>query len=470
MKERYDVAIVGGGPGGAILGTLLGRRGLDVLILERQRFPRFHIGESVTAFGAELFRDLGVYDELKELNYIKKKGLEFVLPDKSKKLYFPSKDANEPGELPWAFQMARSKMDDVLLRNARRNGVDVREGCAVQQVIFEGDRAVGVEYKRTGGADAADEGGPRSGRVLADWVVDASGQAGVLNRQLPDNCFNDHLHAKKIAIFAHFRGDFEFTNTDDDIHFKLCVHENKRDWAWFLPIEKDLVSIGVVLTKETVESRTGTLEELFFEASEKIAHVRDFLKQPGLEREGKLRSIADYSYRCRRYSGPGWALVGDSAGFIDPIFSTGLQITFNSAYKLADALTEALRDPARERAAFAQYDADLDRFFRVNSTLVHLFYTAKLDYELYEGAWYMWTNINFANWLYRLKYVWYGLKLVFVSEEDAKRMAEEVVFGNPQPGNKVAEMFLMLSKNFDKAYEKELRAETPRYELAEAEA
>src|SRR3954452_10526505 len=122
--ERFDVVIIGGGPAGTTCGTRLAQRGRKVLILERVKFPRFHIGESITAFGFTVFKDLGVYDELKEMNQVKKKGLEFVMHEKTRKIYFLRDQANEPGERPWAFQMARGRLDQVLLENARKKGVE----------------------------------------------------------------------------------------------------------------------------------------------------------------------------------------------------------------------------------------------------------------------------------------------------------------------------------------------------------
>src|SRR5438309_4064906 len=147
IQEKFDVIVIGGGPSGSTSSALLSRKGHNVLLLERERFPRFHIGESLTLFAPQAFRELGVYEELAAINCVKKRGLEFVLPDKSKKLFFADRSGRQLGQQTWTFQMARSKLDQVLLRNAERAGVKVREQHQVIEVLFVGDRATGVSYK-----------------------------------------------------------------------------------------------------------------------------------------------------------------------------------------------------------------------------------------------------------------------------------------------------------------------------------
>lgn len=464
MKPDHDVILIGGGPAGSTCATLLARAGKDVLVLEAQRHPRFHIGESITAFGTDLFKDLGVYEDLKKVNYIRKRGLEFVHHDHSRKLYFPDGPGrDEDGHLPWAFQMPRERLDQTLFENARKHGADVREEQKVRRVLFEGERAAGVEWQDATRPDAPLQ------RATARWIIDASGQANVLNRQLPGNCADHHLLQRKVSIFGHFEGPFDFQNGDEEIHFKLCVHRNKRDWAWWLPLDRNLVSIGVILSPETVKTREGTKQELFDETIAQTAFLSDFVRREGIERRGELRSVVDYSYSSRKHVGDGWALVGDSAGFIDPVFSTGLQITFNSARKLSEALLTILDDPSRERELLAEYDRAVDRYYRVNGTLVHLFYLAGVDPLRFEDARFMWKAIPWAGWKYRLRFLYWGLRLAFKDVETRRRMGEEVVFGNPQPGNLVAEQFLMLSRNFDQVYAREIAQRSER-QLVESQA
>ena len=446
MKDRYDVIVIGGGPAGSTCAALLARNGHDVLLLERHKFPRFHIGESITAFGFHAFKDLGVYDELKSMNYVQKKGLEFVMREGNKKVYFPSDLINEPGELPWAFQMQRSKLDHVLLKNARAKGATVLEERLVKQVIFENGRAVGVEVK-----DLSEGSSDEIRRVDARWIVDASGQGAILNRQLEDNWADDPLLEKKIAVYSHFKG-VDIVNSDDELNFKLCVHENRRDWAWWLPIEKDVVSLGVVLSQETLKNETKTkdLEAIFYKYAADIPHIDKLVQDPNVQRIEKFRCGKDYSYRAKRFFGPGWSLVGDSGGFIDPIFSTGMQIAFNSSISLAEHLDKALRsDPVDERELEA-YQKKYDEFYRFNSMLVYLFYLAKLDYRNLSDGRYLWKNVEWAGLWQRLKFIFYGQIIMRTNPKKVSKWGEQVLFGNPGPDNLLAKFLLMLSENYDK--------------------
>lgn len=458
METRHDVIVIGGGPAGATLSTLLARRGYDVLLLERERFPRFHIGESITAFGFKVFKQLGVYDRLKKINYVKKKGLEFVMRDKRLEMWFYTEEPNEPGELPWAFQMARADLDRILLDNARESGVDVRQEHLVKRVLFDGDRACGVEYKDfSGGASDTVH------RAVARWIVDASGQAAILNRQLEDNWFDDPLLEKKYAVYAHWKGDFEITNTERDLNFKLCVHDNQRDWAWFLPIDRDVVSLGVVLSQETLktESKERSMEEIFHRYAERTPYIDEFMRDHQLERLEKFRCARDYSYRSRRFFGDGWSLVGDSGGFIDPVFSTGLLIACNSAVALADALDRILSAPEGEPldpAPLEDYAAHVHRHYRINSMLVYLFYLCDLDHEKLGNGMYLWKNIEWAGWRYKLRFLRFIPRIMTTPRTTLRKWGEQLLFGNPDEDNVFAKMFLVLSENYDALHASRRRA------------
>ncbi|HTQ10977.1 MAG TPA: NAD(P)/FAD-dependent oxidoreductase [Fimbriimonadaceae bacterium] len=449
MDERYDVVVIGGGPAGTTCATRLAQRGRKVLILERVKFPRFHIGESITAFGFTVFKDLGVYDELKAINHVKKKGLEFVMHEKTRKIYFLRDQANEPGERPWAFQMARHKLDQILLENARRKGVTVKEEHLVKQVLFEGDRAVGVEYKDLTSSDP-----DQLHRVYGKWIIDASGQGAVLNHQLKDNWYPDPLLENKMAVFCHWKGDIEVSNTDDDLNFKLCVHRNRRDWAWYIPIDKDTLSLGVVLSQQTVkeESQTKDLSGIFYSYARDIPYISDILKNPTLKTVEKFRCVKDYSYRSKRYYGNGWTICGDSAGFIDPVFSTGLQVAFNSAYALIDPLEAILDQDKPDLARLEAYDQALNRYYRVNSMLVYLFYMSKLDHEYFHSGSYLWKNIQWAGLKDRLAFLWHGLRYIRADKDTRLHWGIQVLFGNPAQDNVVADLYMALSRNYDKVF------------------
>ncbi len=461
MTENFDAIVIGGGPSGSTISTKLVQRGHKVLLLEREKFPRFHIGESITAFGFTVFQDLGVYDELAAMNDVKKKGLEFVRPDISFPVFFFRENRDEPQK--WAFQMARGKLDQVLLEAARRHNVDVREEHLVKRVVFEGQRAVGVEYK-----DYSQGPSEELKYATARWIVDASGQGALINHQLKDNWFNDPLLENKMAVFCHWRGDFEVSNADDELNFKLCTHHNERDWAWYIPIAKDTLSLGVVLSQQTVkrEVQTKSLEEIFNEYAEGIPFISQILKNPTLKTVEKFRCVRDYSYRSKRNFGDHWVIVGDSAGFIDPIFSTGLQVAFNSAYALVDPLDALLRDDQASIASLEPYHTAVDRYYRVNSMLVYLFYLCRLDYRNYNFA-YMWKNIRWAGWGDRLRCARLYLRYLAGTRTQKAKWFNQILFGNPGMENPLGDVAMALSHNYDKVFRDRSAREERRKQIVE---
>ena len=465
MNDNFDVIIIGGGPAGTTVGGKLALRGRKVLILEREKFPRFHIGESITAFGFTVFKELGVYDELEAMNEVKKMGLEFVLWDKAFKVYFARESPEGPRR--WAFQMARGKMDKVLIDNARRLGVDVREEHLVKRVVFDGERAVGVEYK-----DYSHGPSDELKTAHANWIVDASGQGALINHQLRNNWYADPLLEYKMAVFSHWRGDIEVKNTEDELNFKLCVHRNRRDWAWYIPVAKDTLSLGVVLSQQTVkdEAQTKSLEQIFYDYARDIPFISDILQNPSLKTVEKFRVVRDYSYRSNRYYGDHWVIVGDSAGFIDPIFSTGLQVAFNSAYALIDPLDELLGQQQPDLSLLVPYDRAVDRYYRINSMLVYLYYLCKLDYRNYNFS-YMWSNIRWAGWSDRLRCARLYLRYLVGSREQKAAWFNEILFGNPGAANPLGDVAMALSRNYDKVFHERAQeiARAPRQEhLVEA--
>ena len=445
-KNQYDVIIIGGGPAGTTCASILSREGHEVLLLEKHKFPRFHIGESITAFGANAFKKLGIYEELKQIGYVKKKGAEFIFQEKSYSAYFNKSFQNESDELPWAFQMARSKLDLLLLENARKSGATILEQHVVKRVLFNGERAIGVEYKDL----SKDAINPPLQYAYAKWIVDASGQAGLINKQVKNNCYNDFLLDKKLAIFNHWEGDFEITNTDEDVNFKFCIHENRRDWAWYIPIDKNIVSIGVVLSEESIRNRSESLEGVFYKYAEQLPFISDFLKNPTLKPIDKFRSARDYSYRCKQYYGDGWVLVGDSAGFIDPIFSTGLQIAFSSAFMLVDALHEVLNQKSPNYSKLKAYNKDVDKLYKINSMFVYLYYLSGLEFDKLWSISHMWKCLEWSGLKYPVLFLWYALQIRLASKKQAGIWGDEILFGIIKSQNPLANLLLALSENYER--------------------
>ena len=327
---------------------------------------------------------------------------------------------------------------------AEQAGAVVKEQHAVREVLFEGDRAVGVSFvdRSTPGAKPVQE--------MAPWVVDATGQSCLLNRQLKDNCYNDPVLDDKISVYSHWEYEPGDLNGADEMNFKLCVHANGTDWIWFLPIGDNLVSIGLVVEKHSLKQRGRDLESFFNDYAEEVPFIKDFMKRPDLKRTEKFRGVKDFSYRSKEYYGPGWALTGDSAGFLDPIFSTGLQITFNSSIKLAEVLDAALEPDAPPiDELFEDYKNTLKRVYRVNATLVYLFYRFGIDPVKIRKNANIVTKTEWANWRILAKFLWNGIRLHTHSAKVRTRWGREVLFGSPSPGNRVADALYLLAENFE---------------------
>ncbi len=359
VSSRFDVVVCGGGPGGSTTATLLARAGFSVALFERERFPRFHIGESLLPWNVTLFRRLGVLEKLEATGPQVKHGARFYHQgtDHARLVRFADAFDGAPAS---AFQVKRAELDALLLDHARASGVAVSEQARVEEVLFEGERAVGVRVRV--GDDA-----PREVRAKA--VVDATGRDALLSRRLGGRRKDPKLD--RSAAFAHFSG---FRRAEGPIGGDIIVVTTADGWWWLIPFSDGTVSVGVVMPSSRFANRPGTVEELFEARIAATPEVRDLLE--GHSRLGEVRAIPDYSYRTPRTSGDGFCLVGDAACFLDPVFSSGVLLAMSSGEMAAEAIGRALSrrgrvDAADFRAMERRYQRAIGRF----SSFVHGFYT-----------------------------------------------------------------------------------------------
>jgi flavin-dependent dehydrogenase len=343
----YDVLVLGGGPAGATAALVLAREGRRVLLLERSTFPRFHIGESFLPRNLALLRELGLEDELRKLPQVEKRGAEFLLGhgrDEGSLFWFT--DRFTGGETV-SFNMARAPFDEMLLNAARQAGVEVHEGCAVRKVLALED----------GRVEALTD----LGEVAARYVVDASGQSTFLGKHLGLRKIRpDH---RKVACFGHFDNVARRQGPEGGF---IVIVMSDEGWFWLIPLDETRTSVGVVMDAAHVKRVGLPPEQMLDWAIERCPAVRE--RMAAAVPVGETWVLADFSYRCAPYAGPGYFLVGDAAVFVDPIFSTGVCMGMMSAAQAARGISALLQgaSPEKVRRDYIRYvEGSSAVFFRL---------------------------------------------------------------------------------------------------------
>jgi flavin-dependent dehydrogenase len=335
----YDVAVVGGGPGGSSVATALVRRERRVLVLERELFPRFHIGESQLPWSNEIFRALGVYETILQAGFVEKWGASFGAIDGAEQYADFAEAVETP--TPQTFQVSRAQFDDLLLAHCRRSGAEVLQGHRALHAVFERD---GVSLRFAG-----PKGHERSVRV--GMVVDASGRAGFLAKTLGRHEMDPML--RNIAVHAQYEGiPRREGRRSGDIRM---LTRADRGWMWLIPLTARVISVGAVIP-QTVYSHASKTS-----AEENLEHF--IATTPGsaplfyaAHRVSPARFDADYSYLGTCMAGDRWLAVGDATGFLDPIFSTGVLLAMQAGLDAAEAISGALSEGDCSARRFASYE------------------------------------------------------------------------------------------------------------------
>src|SRR5436309_939770 len=355
-STMYDVAIIGGGPAGSTAAALLAQAGRRVILFEREKFPRFHIGESLLPFSMKAFTRLGLHEKFSRAGFIKKYGGEIIgaCSENGTKFYF--KDGYR-SQTDHAYQVTRGDFDKVLLDHATESGAEVHEQIAVDGVEFSHD-TVELTVRSDGSFHS----------VRAQYLVDASGRTSVLGRQFKIKKTYDHL--QKLSIFAHYEGVWRRDGIDGTL--TVLVRAVDR-WFWLIPLTAERTSVGVVLDSETFRKSKLSADDFLEQAlAEQPAIAK---RMTNAQRVSKVYVEADFSYRSTRLYGDRWLLTGDAAGFIDPIFSSGVFLAVFSGEKCADVLNEVLDCPSKAKRSFARYERSVNRAMDVYLRFVNAWYT-----------------------------------------------------------------------------------------------
>jgi halogenation protein CepH len=326
-RGRWDVIVMGGGPAGTTAATLLARYGYAVLLIEKEQFPRFHIGESLLPISWQIWLRLGIADQIRAMGNPCKRGTLFHLFGKSQHMYRIA-DVGEYFVHPYTYNVIRAEYDELLLNMARASGVAVRQPALVKEVIFDGAQASGVVIEEADGALS---------RAFAPIIVDATGRSGLLARRQklrhPDPALN------KVAYFTHFTGSRRDQEPDAG---NLTVYAIEGGWIWFIPLRHGIESVGAVMDTEFIRSHSATEPQKFFDEviaccppmAERLAGARQVLE---------VKVISSLSYIADRFVGDGFVCIGDASTFIDPIFSSGVHFAHTAGALAADTIHEALQ-------------------------------------------------------------------------------------------------------------------------------
>jgi flavin-dependent dehydrogenase len=360
-KNNYDVIVVGGGPAGSTIASILAREGRSVVLFEKEQFPRHHIGESLMTDTYWTFKRMGFLDKLKQSPFVRKYSVQFANPAgrESRPFYFFEALQHESA-VTW--QVTRAAFDKLLIEHAGEQGAVVHQGVAVKQVMFDGDRAVGVEVQMK---DALRE------RFYAHVIVDATGQSAMLSNKFRWRVRDPKL--KKAVLYSYFKGAHREPDLNGGATLVLRTPVGSNGWFWYIPLENDITSVGIVADPEyLLKDRGQNLAKIFEEEIEKCEACRRRVREG--TRVDKIYSILDYSYRSKRNAGNGFIIIGDAYGFLDPIYSSGVLLALKMAEMAADAIHDAFRRSDFCAARLGQYQEKLDKGIESMRKLVYAFY------------------------------------------------------------------------------------------------
>lgn len=362
-ENIYDVAVIGGGPGGAALATFLARKGRRCLVTEQAEFPRYHIGESLVPHTYGIFDRLGLLPKLEQSAFPVKHSVRFISPDGTEATPFYFSETI-PGDGARTWQVSRGEFDRMMLDHARENGVEVRTGATVEKVLFDGERATGITYTNSDGPET----------VRAKVVVDASGRATVIGNQL--DLKGEVPGLNKGTLWSYYRGGKRLPGIDAGETTMMLIPGG--GWFWYIPLPDDLVSVGIVADPDYLFTGDDTPEQIY---------EREVAKCPALverlaaaRREGSVRGLKRMSYLNRQTCGEGWVMIGDARAFLDPIYSSGLFLALASAELAADCIEDALTSEDFSAARLGAFEPALWDGIESVRRLIHAFYDPQFSF------------------------------------------------------------------------------------------
>ena len=360
-QNDYDILVIGGGPAGTTIASLLAQKGRDVCLLEKAHHPRFHIGESLLPMNLPLLEKLGVL-ELVDAISIKKYAAEFnsqvTTPDQD--IFYFAKAAKK--NHPFAYEVRRSEFDEILFRNCQRKGVTALEGMTVI------NSELNTSLKKI---QTRDENGIHH-EFTARYLIDASGRDTVIARQL--NSKQKNSQHQMAALYGHFHNVERRTGRDEG---NISIYWFQHGWVWMIPLKDGMMSVGCVCWPDYLKKRNTSLNEFLHQTLQLIPAISTRIKNARLE--GNAQATGNYSYHSSLMSGEGFLLIGDAYAFVDPVFSSGVYLAMQSATRGADLVDQLLDKPSQSKKLIVQFENTVKQeikefcwfIYRFNSPALH---------------------------------------------------------------------------------------------------
>lgn len=340
QAQTCDVLVIGGGPGGAATAALLAQAGLTVVLVEKDRHPRFHIGESLLPHSLPILDRLGVLDRVRAIG-VQKWGAEFIAEDGSVERVFPFARALTPGP-DHAFQVTRAEFDHLLFTRAGELGARTLEETTATILSCDDTGAL----VQTRGPDGTTQ------LFQTDLLVDASGRSTLTARMRAEKAPDPRNTSA--AIFGHFHG---LPRNQGARGGNIRIYLTNPGWMWQIPLQNGVTSVGFVAPGAYLQAREGSIEATFRAHVARHPQIGDLIA--AATPAGPLRSTGNFSYRAAQATGPGHIKVGDAYGFIDPMFSTGVHLALSSAVEAARAILAARARPQSRARIMAAYHTNI---------------------------------------------------------------------------------------------------------------
>lgn len=365
--QSYDAIIIGAGPAGSCAGAILAEYGHRTLILEREKFPRYHIGESLIPFTFQPLERIGMIPKMRKSHFVRKYSVTFVQPDgrRSQPFYFFNRYDRETVAQTW--QVLRSEFDQMMLDNAREKGAEVREQTTVNRLLMDGDRVVGVEATEKGG---------RTYEVHAPITLDCSGKEAFTSNRNGWRMRDPYLN--KIAVWTYYKDSKRGVGIDEGDTTVAYVPD--KGWFWHIPQHNQMTSVGIVAEGKYL-TRGGVKDPkaIFHREVEENLWIKDHLSLG--DSTGEYFITSEYSRHSRYCAAPGLVLVGDAFAFLDPVFSSGVMLALKTGHLAAETIHTGLVEGDLSPARFAEYGATVRQGVENMRKLVYAFYDPKFSFR-----------------------------------------------------------------------------------------